>query len=79
MNATAELACNSARQLRMHMAALLNWDCLAEVFEVLWRWAAQIALPVVSECNERERMRSIACSGGQMPRVARSSVGWSSA
>ena len=79
MNATAELTYNSAQQLRMHFAALLNWDCLAQVFEVLWSWTAPVVLPVVSEYNELERTRCIARSGRQMPHVVQSSMGWSSA
>lgn len=79
MNATVELACNSARELRMRLAALLNGDCLVQVFEVICSWTAQIVLPVVSEYNELERMRCIAPLGRQMPHVAQSSMGWSSA
>lgn len=79
MNGTLELACNSAGQLRMHSAALLNRDCLAQVFELLCSWTAQIVLPVVSEYDELEGMGYITRSGRQMPHVAQSGMGRSSA
>lgn len=52
---------------------------LAQVFEVLCSWTAQIVLLVFSEYHELERMRCFTRLGRQTPHVIQSSMGWSSA